>query len=394
MSKSEKSSKRVLFVLENYYPHVGGVEVLFKALAEGLAADGYGVTVITTRYKGFKARETVSGVNIIRIKTLFDSRILSSFFMIPKALQLAGKSDIIHTTTYNASLSAYISSRITGKPCVITVHEVLGKRWHSVGGFSFLQALLLNFIENNIVRLNFDRLIGVSDATRNDILRTRGKRDKNRVGRVYNFLEEEHFNPKKHESASDALRKKFGLEKKYIVFSYGRPGNTKGHKYLVRAFPKIKEKIPNAILFFVMPKRPPAGFKMMLEEIEKAGITDDVIIVPEAPWSELPGYIGMSDVVVIPSLTEGFGFTVAESCLMQKKVVASNAGSIPEVIFGKYLLSEPANSESIADCVICMKDNNYDTLPKKVFSKRDMIDNYEKIYNDIFKERSLKKREA
>ena len=41
----------VLFVCENYYPHYGGAEVVFKNLAEGSATAGHEVSVLTHRLK-------------------------------------------------------------------------------------------------------------------------------------------------------------------------------------------------------------------------------------------------------------------------------------------------------------------------------------------------------
>ena len=45
---------KILFVLENYIPHIGGVEVVFKNLAEGLVKLGHDVFLITHRLKGTK----------------------------------------------------------------------------------------------------------------------------------------------------------------------------------------------------------------------------------------------------------------------------------------------------------------------------------------------------
>ena len=41
---------KILFVIENYPPHIGGVEALFKNLAEGLAKK-HEVTIITHKPK-------------------------------------------------------------------------------------------------------------------------------------------------------------------------------------------------------------------------------------------------------------------------------------------------------------------------------------------------------
>jgi glycosyltransferase involved in cell wall biosynthesis len=38
---------KILFVLENYYPHIGGVEVLFKNLTEELVKKGQNLCCYT-----------------------------------------------------------------------------------------------------------------------------------------------------------------------------------------------------------------------------------------------------------------------------------------------------------------------------------------------------------
>ena len=60
----------VLFVLENYVPHHGGVEVVFKNLCEGLAEAGHRITVLTHHLPGTKREELVSGVRVVRVKCL------------------------------------------------------------------------------------------------------------------------------------------------------------------------------------------------------------------------------------------------------------------------------------------------------------------------------------
>ena len=40
---------KVLFVLENYIPHIGGVEIVFKNLSGGLVKVGHDVSIVTHR---------------------------------------------------------------------------------------------------------------------------------------------------------------------------------------------------------------------------------------------------------------------------------------------------------------------------------------------------------
>jgi hypothetical protein len=39
---------KILFVLEYYSPHIGGMETLFQNLCEGLVKRGYKVAVVTS----------------------------------------------------------------------------------------------------------------------------------------------------------------------------------------------------------------------------------------------------------------------------------------------------------------------------------------------------------
>ena len=59
---------KILIVCENYYPHYGGAEVLFKNLAEGFVKEGHRVAIVTTLLPGTKRFEEINGVKTIRNK--------------------------------------------------------------------------------------------------------------------------------------------------------------------------------------------------------------------------------------------------------------------------------------------------------------------------------------
>ena len=91
----------------------------------------------------------------------------------------------------------------------------------------------------------------------------------------------------------------------------------------------------------------------------------------------------MADCVVIPSLSEGFGYTCVEACSLGKKVVASNTTSLPEVISGKGKLVEAGNPQSIAQGVIDVFNNRVDDFGIKPFLWSTSINLYEKLYNEL-----------
>lgn len=57
---------KILFTVENYYPKMSGVPNVVKYLAEGLAARGNQVTIVTRAIDGCKEEEVLNSVRIIR----------------------------------------------------------------------------------------------------------------------------------------------------------------------------------------------------------------------------------------------------------------------------------------------------------------------------------------
>ncbi len=369
----------ILFVLENYFPHIGGVEVVFKNLAEGLAKQGNEITIITHQLKGTKKYEKINNVTIHRIPC-FHSRYWFSFLSIPLTIKLSKKADIIHTTTYNAAVPARFASIITKTPAIITVHEVLGKMWQEFGNMSLLSAKIHQFLENIIMKLNFNHFISVSKSTESRVLK---KIKKSKSSVVYNGVDYEFFDPKKYDG--DKIRKKLNLNNNYIYMFYGRPGISKGLEYLLKAVPKISKTLPNAKLLAIVSKDKAykKRYDLMLNLIKELKIEENIILHDPVAFKEVPNYIKASDCVVIPSLSEGFGFTAAESCAMGKPIVASNTTSLPEVVSCQYILVKPKNPEEIANAVINIRNNKVCKTDKKIFRWSDTIDGYLKIYKQI-----------
>ena len=125
----------LLFVLENYLPHLGGVEVVFKNLCEGLVKKGHKVTILTHRLKNTKKFEIIGGVKIHRVRS-FQSRKVFTFTAIPQAIELARKADVIHTTTFNGAPPGWLAGFIRRKPVIIHVHEVWISMWNKVTNMS------------------------------------------------------------------------------------------------------------------------------------------------------------------------------------------------------------------------------------------------------------------
>ena len=372
---------KILFVIENYLPHIGGVEVVFRNLAEGLVKKGHSATIITHRLQGTAAEETINGVRIKRISCL-GSRYLFTFFSIPAAISAAKDADIVHTTTFNGFFPAWVAAKLIGKPLIATIHEVWIGKWMEYTDFSWTSALLHDWVERLIYLLpSVGRYVTVSNSTRQQLLRI-GKKE-GKVITIYNGVDYKHFDNKKYDG--DKIRRKYSLQKNYVLLVYGRPGPSKGIEYAIAAMKHILQKIPNAKMMLMLSRdRQYEGKYVQLQHlISKLGLNDNIINIPPVPYSELPNYIKAADCVIVPSLSEGFGYTAAEAAAMGKPIVASNTTSLPEVVSGKYVLVPPKNPAEIADAVVKIKDGKIKAKPLKKFAIDENVKGYLQLYNEL-----------
>ena len=383
----------ILFICENYLPHTGGAEILFKNLAERYTQSSHHTTILTHQLKNTQKTETLNRVNIHRIPSLF-SRYIFTFASIPKAISLAKNHDIIQTTTFNGAFPAWLAAKITKKPVVLTVHEVWIGKWSKITGFGKLKSSIHNLLERCIYFLPYDHYICVSDATKSDLLKHKphlATTHSNKVTTIYNGLDYEFWNPKSvAEKDIQQLKESHKLQDKYILLAYGRPGQSKGFEYLIQSFPNIKQQIPNAhlLLIFGSPEKYQKKYQELLNLIDSQHIKEHTTILTNTPYSQIRNYIKSAHSVIIPSTAEGFGYTAVESAAMDVPVIVSSAGSLPEVISGKYQIFESQNSSDLAEKVIMVSKNKHWQKPLKRFEWDDSVGKYLGIYESLLKNKS------
>jgi len=368
---------RILFVLEYYYPHLGGAETLFQQLCEGLVNRGHEVSVVTSKLWNSSGSVVLNGVQVYRVPTPeLGKRYWFTFNAIPYSAWYARKADVISTTTYNGALPAWIASKMYKKPCLITVHEVLGESWADFQGMNILIARLHQLLEWAIIKLNFDKYVGVSSFTK-EAIEAYGK---NAIA-IHNGIDYGLFNPERYNG--NRVRYEHKLDNCFVYMYYGRPGLTKGVEDLIKASVSIARSIPKSRLMLLLGKEPKAGYESVLNLIHSIGIDNHIVIIDPVPRAELPEYIAASDCVVIPSLSEGFGFSAAEACAMNKPVVVSNVASLPEVVSGDYVFCKPNNPDSIVQAVSRVYYKTMGKAEPRRFTWDDCVDKYETLYKEM-----------
>jgi glycosyltransferase involved in cell wall biosynthesis len=187
------------------------------------------------------------------------------------------------------------------------------------------------------------RVVVISASTKRDVVRLLGVPE-DRIDVVPCGVDED-FRPVGNPKSLDALRKKRHLPPRMILF-VGTIEPRKNLATLLQSYALLRRRI----------KPPPlviAGAKGWRHEevLSLAGqldLLDDVIFPGYVAREELPLWYGAADLLVYPSLYEGFGLPPLEAMACGTAVVVSNSSSLPEVVGEAGLLVEPTSAEEMS----------------------------------------------
>lgn len=383
---NDKGKNRVnlLYVLEHYRPHVGGMETLFGTLCEVMSARGHRVTVITWRTSpDAPSREVLNGVTVIRVRSF--GRYAFPFAGLAATIRAAQSADVIHTATFGAAPLAWITSRFARRlgrpPVIITVPETWIGRWRTYTDFGLLRAAVHELLERLILLFAYDRYVGISQSTTSRLKSVLCRREL-KIATIYCGFDPAAWS----NEAIPSSRQSFGIHSDaYLIVAWGRPGTSKGFTYLVDAFPAILSAVPSARLLLILNDAP--EYRKAREGLVLRA-NSSVTIVDSLPFKSLVAIVRNADCAVVPSLAEGFGYTTLEAVAAGIPVAASNSTSIPEVIGGRHRLFNPGDIGALAAAVIAIAAGDYETTPARSFPWKDTADAYEKLYRETLQRRN------
>lgn len=360
---------RILFVLEHFHPYIGGAEHLFWELSRALTGRGHHVRVVTTRFRtDLPEEEMINGITILRVNCI--NRYFFSFFSILKVIQEARSADLIHTTSYNAALPAFIAAKWRKKPVIVTFHEVWARLWWSLP----LTPLWLKSAywtwEQILLKLPFDRFVGVSQATAQALIEAGVKPA--RVTMIYNGLDYSRFSNYSHQPPVE------------FTFTYfGRLGTSKGLDFLLPAASRFVRKYPEVIFKLIIPQIPEAIYKWVLQELKDILQSGQIQIVHDLNQQKLFEEVATSSCVVVPSRSEGFCFVAAEAVAMGLPVLSSERTALAEVVGGQFIHIDPLSEEGVFRALEAAKRGEWGQKEIRQFPLRRSVDQYLQLFEDV-----------
>ncbi len=253
------------------------------------------------------------------------------------------RADIVHCHSIRSLLTIGPAAKLARKPCFLYIKGELNNKILDRIGF---------FLANKIAFL--------CEALKNHKYPELINHYKDKIGIVKLGIDLDEI--KRIEKNKDTvLKSEIGLSQHYFNIAYlGTVIPQKGLDHLLYALVKVKKQLPDIKLYIVGDHctEEYLGFKSELDKIiSEHDLHNNVVFTG---WrKDAIDILNLMDMLVLPTLTEGFGRCIIEAMALGKPVVATRVGGVPDAVRHEEtgLLVEPGDSARLADAIITLAKN-------------------------------------
>lgn len=325
---------RVLMVISQFYPRLGGAEQQALNLARALRADGLAVSVLTRRIDNLPNYETIQDIPVYRhIRAYPGTRHFSIAYLLSALwffVRRRNDYDIIHCHIAQGfhSPAALLCRALLGAKVVIKVA--------ATGPLSDFKTLASVRFGSAILRQlrHADRIVCPCSQAASEARAAGIARD--RIALIPNGVDTGYFVPAG------------GTGRRADVIFVGRLDHMKGVHVLLQAVQILKGRGVRQRFHIIGdgPDRP--ALEAMAQQLN---IKESALFAGESP--DVLAYLQRSAVFVLPSLSEGLSNVILEAMACGLPVVATRVGGNVELIEDHIsgLLVGPAQPRELADAL-------------------------------------------
>ena len=258
--------------------------------------------------------------------------------------------------------------RDMGLPVVGTIHHPITKdrridiahaKWPWI---KFLKWRWYSFLNMQMkVARALDPLIVVSDSTKRDVHKD-FKIPMQRMVRIHHGIDHELFTPQPH----------ITRRKNRLMATASADVPLKGLIYLIRAYRMLLADHPDLELVVVGRLRE----GQTMDELNRLGVRDRVKFISGLSGEDIRDLYAEATIAVSPSVYEGFGFPAGEALSCGVPLVATDGGSLPEVVGDAGIVVPHSNPPALARAIDGLLRNEDRRADMSVKARQHILDNF------------------
>jgi glycosyltransferase involved in cell wall biosynthesis len=298
---------------------------------------------------------------------------LAVILRVAQLLRAKGPS-IVHTHGYKANILCGLAARLAGYCAVKTEHGALEPSPRKLDRLKMRFNLAIDAV---VSRHFFSHVVFVSNETRDA---KSGSYPPKMSSVIYNGIPDITVD-EEFDCPSPALGR-------FRIGVVGRLTEVKGHRFLLEAMRTLRTLDLHLFIYGDGPLESP-----LRSLVQESHLSDRVSFMGFR--QNVHSQVGSLDLVVMPSLQEGFPYTMLECAYLGVPVVASNVGGIREVFENGVdcLLVPPSDPSALAAAIAELHGNRERRLQlaasarrktKSRFTIEQMAKQYAQVYQDLF----------
>lgn len=338
---------KILFVIDGI--EFGGGERVFAQIINSLPQDRFKSFLATTSNKAFTNTIKVQDITIFPMdfKNRYNVAILLRLMRIIKEQRI----DIVHGQGARAEFYARLAAGFSGRKTYVSTVAV-PVEGYDVGPLKKLLYRAFDRFSEGYV----NRFIVVSDSLVKAMVHGHGVA-REKVIKIYNGIETDIYQPADHSANRHRIREEFRVaDKEILIGAIGRLTWPKGFEFFIQAIPDILQALPNARFLLVGD----GALRHNLETLARSlNLQNHLLFAGQR--TDIRDILTALDVVVVPSIQEGFPVLTLEAMAMEKPIVATEIDGITEQITDgmEGLLVPPRVPAAIAQATIRLKNDQH-----------------------------------
>jgi len=319
---------------------LSGVEIVTYNLADQLTQRGNEVHVITSQDDNLPDLSKECGFYVHRVARLRIRIIGMIPFWVRMYLQLRKiKPDVVHSQTTPYGVPAWVAKKTLKTPYIVWGH----------GSDIYFAGTLLSMISKPILQ-NADAVLALTEDMKKEMQRVCPRE----ISVIPNGISLERFR------VSSGCREEKSTR---TVIFVGRLHPVKGVQYLIEAMAIVHQKIPDIKLVIVGDgtERP-----ILEKRVRELDLNECIQFLGQVSQEKMPDIMHQADILVLPSLSEGFPTVILEAMAGGLPIIATSVRGIPDIIdegINGYLVNTKRPDE-IADKILTLMLN--DDMRKKI----------------------------
>jgi glycosyltransferase involved in cell wall biosynthesis len=199
-----------------------------------------------------------------------------------------------------------------------------------------------------------NKIITISEYSKRDIIRCLGYPE-DKIDVIYPGVD----NNKYYLNQNVNILEKYGLRKngKYVLY-VGSEQPRKNVDVLIKAFYQLKKRFNDVKLIKVGRSQLTRERSNIKKIVREMSLQSDVVMLDYVVENDMPKIYNIADVLVFPSLYEGFGLPVLEAMACGTPVITSNTTSIPEVVGDAGIMLDPNDIKGFENAMYEVLTNN------------------------------------